>query len=255
MEKIKKSLSSPLISSIFIVASLILFCLVMVYSNESSNEKNEIADLQSEITKLQSENEQLTSEKKKLNDEIDELKNGPQRRLEKIQASYDEKDWEQTITLANELHTAYPGGSEDKKGQELKNNAQTEIDKKKEEEKRKKEEEEKRKAEEEARGYETGITYEQLARYPEENIGKKVKFNGKVLQVMKGDGETQIRLAVDSNYDQVILAYFDSSITKGNVLEDDIITIYGLSLGDYTYETVLGSELTVPLVSIDKIDQ
>ena len=36
------------------------------------------------------------------------------------------------------------------------------------------------KAAEEAKGYETGITYDQLARTPDDFKGKKVKFYGKV---------------------------------------------------------------------------
>jgi hypothetical protein len=30
------------------------------------------------------------------------------------------------------------------------------------------------------------------------------------------------------------------------ILEDDIVTIWGTSAGLYTYETVMGSELTIP---------
>ncbi|WP_272875231.1 hypothetical protein [Bhargavaea massiliensis] len=63
----------------------------------------------------------------------------------------------------------------------------------------------KRKAEEEAKkGYDTGITYDQLARTPDDYIGKKVKFSGKVIQVMEGDGTTQIRFAVNEDYDTII---------------------------------------------------
>ncbi|WP_289770737.1 hypothetical protein [Faecalibaculum rodentium] len=42
---------------------------------------------------------------------------------------------------------------------------------------------------------------------------------------------------------------------KSKVLEDDQITVYGVSLGDYTYEAVMGNAVTVPLVMVDKIDQ
>lgn len=48
---------------------------------------------------------------------------------------------------------------------------------------------------EEKAGYETGITYDQLARTPDEYIGDNIKFSGKVIQVMKGDGTTEIRFA------------------------------------------------------------
>lgn len=110
-------------------------------------------------------------------------------------------------------------------------------------------------AEEEARGYDTGITYDQLARTPDDFIAKKVKFYGKVIQVMEGDGTVQIRLAVNDNYDTIILGEYLSSIVSSRILEDDHITIYGSSLGTISYQSTLGSTITIPGVYIDKIDQ
>ena len=126
-----------------------------------------------------------------------------------------------------------------------------------EEAKKKAEEEEaKRLAEEELKkGYDTGITYSQLARTPDDYKGKKVKFKGKVIQVMEGDGEVQIRLAVGGNYDNVIYGVYDSSIVTSRVLEDDYITIMGLSAGLLTYESTMGGNITIPYMLIEKIDQ
>ena len=72
---------------------------------------------------------------------------------------------------------------------------------------------------------------------------------------MEGDGEVQIRLAVDKDYDKILLCTYDSSIVSSRVLEDDVITIYGMSAGLYTYESTLGGHITIPLVLINKIDQ
>ena len=55
----------------------------------------------------------------------------------------------------------------------------------------------------------TVITYDNLARTPDDYQGKKVKFYGKVLQVMEGDGEIQIRLAVNDDYDTVLYGAYD----------------------------------------------
>lgn len=227
----------------------------------------QISDLE---TQLQEKDGQITA----LEKELDDLKNGPDRKLESVQARSTDKDWEGVLAAADQLHKAYPGSPQDLKEQELKKAAQSEIDKaaeeKRQEEERKKKEEEQKKAEEaakkaeeeraraekEAQGYETGITYDQLARYPDDYLGEKVKFSGKVLQVMNDGDSYQIRLAVDSNYDTVVLATFDkSAMTNGKILDDDIITIYGMSLGDYSYKAVMGNEITVPLISVDKIDQ
>ena len=110
-------------------------------------------------------------------------------------------------------------------------------------------------AEEEAQGYETGISYDQLARTPDDYLSKKVKFSGKVIQVMEGDTSTQIRLAVNDDYDTVLLAEYSKSIVSSRILEDDHITIYGTSVGTISYKSTLGGTITIPGVYVDKIDQ
>ncbi|WP_075983081.1 toxin regulator [Bacillus massilinigeriensis] len=107
---------------------------------------------------------------------------------------------------------------------------------------------------EEKKGYETGITYDQLARTPDDYIGKKVKFHGKVVQVIEGDDTTQIRLAVNDDYDKIIFAEFDKYAVSQRVLEDDKITIFGLSSGLVTYQSTMGGQISIPGVSIDKIE-
>lgn len=111
------------------------------------------------------------------------------------------------------------------------------------------------KAAEEARGYETGITYDQLARTPDDFKGQKVKFYGKVIQVLEGTSSVQIRLAVDDNYDTVLLGEYLPSIVTSRILDDDHITIYGTSVGTISYESTLGGTITIPGVYIDKIEQ
>lgn len=114
-----------------------------------------------------------------------------------------------------------------------------------------------KKAEEERRGYETGITYDQLARTPDNYEDKKVKFYGKVLQVIEGDDSStvNIRLAVGGDYDNVLLGVYSSYTVSSRVLEDDYITVYGTSDGLTTYESTMGGDITIPEVQIDKISQ
>ncbi|XID91603.1 toxin regulator [Paenibacillaceae bacterium WGS1546] len=107
---------------------------------------------------------------------------------------------------------------------------------------------------EEKKGYETGITFKQLARTPDDYEGKKVKFSGKVLQVVEGDSEVNLRVAVNSNYSNVIYVYYPSSLTKARVLEDDNVNLYGVSEGLYTYTSTMGGNITVPLIKVEKID-
>ena len=118
----------------------------------------------------------------------------------------------------------------------------------------------KEKAEEEERkGYETGITYDQLARTPDEYKNKKVKFYGKVVQVTEGDNETNLRVATRAieygcYYEDVVLVYYNPKIMASRVLENDMITLYGVSKGLHTYKSTMSGNITVPLIAVDKID-
>lgn len=111
------------------------------------------------------------------------------------------------------------------------------------------------KAAEVARGYETGITYDQLARTPDSYNGQKVKFYGKVVQVMEGDLYTQIRLAVDDNYDTMLFCEYLTCIIPSRILENDYITVYGNSVGTVSYDSTMGGTITIPGVDVDKVDQ
>ncbi len=104
------------------------------------------------------------------------------------------------------------------------------------------------------KGYDTGITFSQLARNPEAYIGQKIKFTGEVVQVIEGTDSVTLRIAIDSDYDQIMMVVYDTDIVSQRVLEDDILTIYGSSLGTYTYESTMGASITVPAATIDKID-
>jgi len=110
-------------------------------------------------------------------------------------------------------------------------------------------------AAEEAKGYETGITYDQLARTPDDYEGQKVKFSGKVIQVMEGSGTVKIRLAVNKDYDTVLYGEYKKDIISSRVLENDIITVYGTSTGLLSYKSTMGGTITIPSIKIDKIDQ
>jgi chromosome segregation ATPase len=104
-------------------------------------------------------------------------------------------------------------------------------------------------------GYDTGITYDQLARTPDQYKGQKVKFRGKVVQVIEGDTEVSIRLATKGSYDDILYCQYDKTIVSSRVLEDDTITIYGMALGTISYESTMGGQITIPAVAVDRIDQ
>ncbi len=195
------------------------------------------------INTLESEKQELQAQVDSQNEELEELKNGADATLVKIKNAYEEKDWDTVISLAGELHSKYNGSDADKEGQTLAEQAQAELDAAAA-----------KAAEEEAKGYETGITYDQLARTPDDYIGKKVKFSGKVVQVLEGDDTVDIRLAVNSDHNTILYGVYDKKITSSRVLEDDIITVYGTSLGTISYKSTFGGTITIPGIVVSKIE-
>lgn len=110
-------------------------------------------------------------------------------------------------------------------------------------------------AEKDPNSYNTGITYDQIARSPEDYKGKKMQFTGRVIQVMEDDDETEIRLAVDGNSDNIILVGFNPDILSGSrVLEDDLVTISGESVGTISYKSTMAGKITVPAIAANIIN-
>ena len=169
--------------------------------------------------------------------------------LEDLKTDYD--TYKEKMTPFEEMTEAQAKAEKAKADQERKEIEEQEAAEKAAEEAAEAE----RVAAEEAAGYETGITYDQLARTPDEFKGKKVKFYGKVIQVMESNDSVQIRLAVDEDYDTILLGEYDPKIVSSRVLENDLVTVYGLSAGVITYKSTMGGNITIPGVLIERIDQ
>lgn len=98
-------------------------------------------------------------------------------------------------------------------------------------------------------------SYEKIFRYAEDYNGKFAKFTGKVVQVIEdGDLYEVYRVDVTKDkwgyYDDTIYVFYaDINDFTSRILEDDIITIYGELDGLYTYETVLGANVTIPKIN------
>ncbi len=224
---------------------------VAALTEENSNLSEQYNALQVSYTELSGTNDELKVQLEEQEiqiaeqeAQIAELENGADSQLVAVKNAYEAGDWQTVIDLTAELHNQYNGSDEDMEAQELAAQAQTKLD-----------EEAAAAAEKEAQGYETGITYDQLARTPDDYIGEKVKFYGRVVQVIEGDSVVQIRLAVNDDYDTVLFGQYESSTVSSRVLEDDYITIYGTSVGTISYESTLGGTITIPGVYIEKIDQ
>ncbi len=241
------------IFSIILCAAVVLTTGCSGVSQEEYNslleEKNELKKIGEQLLE---ENSRLQADNSMLQDENNELK-----------SKYDTlvSDTEDFRKLSEDEKAAELAKAEKDRieAEEAKKQAREEADRLAAE--REAQEEAERKAEEEARlaeeakGYETGITFEQLSRNPNDYINKKVKFTGSILQIIEGDtGVNMIRLATDGRYDDIILAHYLTDIIDVRLLEDDEITIYGVFKGLMSYETVLGSSVTLPYILIDRIE-
>jgi uncharacterized membrane protein YcgQ (UPF0703/DUF1980 family) len=143
---------------------------------------------------------------------------------------------------------------EEKAADEAKKKADEEAKAKADAEAKKaKEEADAKKAADEKVAYDTGITYNQLARTPDDYKGKKAKFTGRVIQVMEGDKETDLRIAVDGNSDTVLFVGYDPKITSTRVLENDNVTVKGKSIGIYSYQSTMGGKISIPGMLVDNI--
>lgn len=220
----------------------------LIYSANLNSKNKELSDdykkIDKQLIEAREKNKEISEQNSELQNKIYELENGASKQLVNIKNAYEKGEWKTVIELASKLHETYNGTEEDVEAQKMAKTSQEKID-----------EANAAKAAEAAKGYETGITYNQLARTPEDFKNKKVKFSGKVVQVIEGDGTVQIRLAVNNDYDTILLGEYSTSIVSSRVLEDDHITIYGTSVGTISYKSTMGGTITIPGVYIDKIEQ
>lgn len=96
------------------------------------------------------------------------------------------------------------------------------------------------------------VPYDSLARTPEQYMGKEVSVSGEVMQVTDpgssdfaqilvdtqgadGDGSKLVELAIDASYFKV-----------HRILENDTVTVYGISYGLDTYDSTGNGQVTVP---------
>lgn len=101
--------------------------------------------------------------------------------------------------------------------------------------------------------------YDEVARNPTQYTGKSAVFTGKVIQVQESGSSVVLRVNVTKNQygiydDTVYIEYRRKSETEPRVLEDDVISVYGELCGIKTYETVLGSAVSIPYMKAEYIE-
>ena len=102
-------------------------------------------------------------------------------------------------------------------------------------------------------------TYEEIARNPESVRGEHAKLIGEVIQVVEDGSSVILRVNITKNSygyyeDTIYVRYIRKSETEDRILEDDIVTIYGLLAGTETYTSTLGASITLPKVIAEYIE-
>ena len=77
-------------------------------------------------------------------------------------------------------------------------------------------------------------------------VNTKVRVYGKVLQAMEDGKSYTLRVAINDDYDKIILVSIPSEYNNRVIAEDDHITLYGLAKGRQSYETVFKATKTLP---------
>lgn len=103
------------------------------------------------------------------------------------------------------------------------------------------------------------ISFSTLSRNPDKYKGKKYKITGKVIQVSESTflGNTYCDLRIDMTedeygfWDDTIYATVTIKEGEDRILEDDIITIWGVCEGNYTYTSVMGASISLPSIDIE----
>lgn len=96
--------------------------------------------------------------------------------------------------------------------------------------------------------------YEDIARNPQNYKDKYMKFTGEVIQTSEAWGTVTLRINVTKNeygfWEDTVYATYKYSENESKILENDIITVYGICKGDKTYTSVLGSSVTIPNIEV-----
>lgn len=100
------------------------------------------------------------------------------------------------------------------------------------------------------------IEYAKLKKNADRYAGEYVKYTGEILEITESDNITMMRLAVtkksygyDFN-DAILISY--PGLT--DFVEDDIVTVYGVITGNYSYTSQAGWEITIPSMIADKVE-
>jgi len=92
------------------------------------------------------------------------------------------------------------------------------------------------------------VRYDDLARNTERHIGANVNMTGTVVQVIEDGDGAGLRVLVAGDAGQAVYVQYPD-YAKARVLVNDMVQMVARVDGRVTYNTVLGSEVTVPALT------
>lgn len=101
------------------------------------------------------------------------------------------------------------------------------------------------------------MDYASVAQNPDSYKDKKLYTAGKIVQVIEGDSETDLRVATAVNgYDDIVYVAYDPDILDGaHLTEGQYIGVYGHCKGQVSYTSAFGAKISIPGLDADSIDQ
>lgn len=219
-QPIKKKRNSIVIVLIIVLAlgnialGTILFLNTKKLNDKIDEKQSSCDSIQKQYDDLLSKNLQLDTDYEKLKEENEEL----QAQIEELtNPKTDLEESEETGELSDELNTFVNSNMED------------------------------------VSMFRSDVSYDEIARHPNDYNGELLTFSGEIAQVIESDGMTELRIAVDGDYDDIIYGIYDNRILDSRLLEDDKIQFYGESCGIISYQSTLGETISIPSMSIYKI--
>ncbi|MBR6029609.1 MAG: hypothetical protein IKP40_11055 [Clostridia bacterium] len=102
--------------------------------------------------------------------------------------------------------------------------------------------------------YKSVTDYEDFERNPTRHTGDKIKFSGKVIQVVEGSGgSVTYRVAMDGSSSKVFVVNYERPAKAERILVDDQVTVYGVNEKLMTYSSTYSKSVTVPCCTAELV--
>lgn len=102
------------------------------------------------------------------------------------------------------------------------------------------------------------LDYKALERDPAKHTGEKIRFTGRVIQVVEEAGADKmvsvaLRIATKGNYDNVAYVTYVRKADDSRILEKDKVTVAGAYGGIYAYQSVGAGTVAIPQFTADSV--